>query len=92
MSKGTSMTSFGLSRPVPVFRGLIDEDCGAVIAWEALRKCIFVKSVTHTIALFRSRISNSPLASPTLRGFCGSEVKEGATPPGGGGGDGSDVP
>ena len=96
MSKGTSMTSFGLSRPVPVFRGLIDEDCGAIIAREAMRKCIFVKSVTHTIALFRSRISNSPLASPTLRGFCGSEVKEeGATPSScaaGGGGGGGCVP
>ena len=96
MSKGTSMTSFGLSRPVPVFRGLID--CGAIIAREAMSKCIFVKSVTHTIALFRSRISNSPLASPTLRGFCGSEVKEkGATPSscaggGGGGGGGGCVP
>ena len=45
VSKGTSMTSFGLSSPVPVLRGLIDEDCGAVIAREALRKCISVSTL-----------------------------------------------
>ena len=41
MSKGTSMTSFGLSRPVPVLRGLIDEDCWSCYCTGGVEKMYF---------------------------------------------------